>query len=657
MIKKYFKLFSISFVALFLQIACIRWFNSNIVMLSYFSNFVLLACFLGLGAGILLAPKKTNFIILFPSIFLILCVIFWKVIIRLTINSDISVYFTASGFAKGVPLYNASAWWFLPIVFIFTTVMFVSIGQEVGRAFSGIKPLAAYIVNICGSIFGVGLFTAISFFNSSPFLWFAIAFLCLLPTLFRKQFFYFNILIVVLSSLFILMISQGAVFSPYYRIDAISNVVIVNGIPHQTILNIDKEFANSYKFPYELVKNPKKVLILGAGTGNDVAVALSNGAEKIDAVEIDPVIVEIGKQHPNKPYQNKKVKIFNDDARAFLKKSDERYDLVVFALIDSLTVFSQFSSVRLENFVFTKDAFEDVQKHLTDDGVVVIYNQFRKVWIVERLSKMLEETFDKKTIIYNEQEKEQFAVLFNGPGIEKINFPKEAELFSNQKTPLFSTSNYQIKSTTDNWPFLYLEKPAIPMHYIIAIFVILFFAGLLVFISSNTSYNINNHFFFLGCGFMILETSAIIRMAMLFGSTWIVNSIVIMAVLVMSLFSAYVTSRFSPNNNKKFYIYLFLMIILNILIPLKTFLIFPYYPKIVLSSLLLFLPIYFSGVIFATSFSKSENSLSALGSNLIGAMFGGCLEYISLKYGYSSLMFLLLGIYLVSIKNFKWKFK
>lgn len=659
MMKKYYKLFFISFASLFLEIACIRWFNSNVVMLSYFSNFVLLACFLGLGIGMLLVSQKTDFIVLFPPIFLILCVIFWKVIIRLTVNSDISVYFTASGFAKGVPLYNASAWWFLPVIFILATVMFISIGQEVGRAFSGIKPLVAYIINICGAILGVGLFTAISFFNSSPLVWFIIAFLCLLPFLFKKRLFYFNVLAFILSFFFIWIISHGAIFSPYYRVDIINNVngVIVNGIPHQIMLNIDKEFINNYEFPYKLVKNPKKILILGAGTGNDAAVALKNGAEKIDAVEIDPVIIEIGNRHPNKPYQNKKVKIFNDDARAFLKKSDDKYDLIIFALIDSLTVFSQFSSVRLENFIFTKDAFEDVKKHLADDGVVVIYNQFRKIWLVERLSKMLEETFGRKTITYNEQEKEHFALLFNGPGIEKINFPAKAELFPKKKVPLFLTSNYRIKSTTDNWPFLYLKNPSIPVHYVIAIFMILFFAGLLVFVASDVSYGINNHFFFLGAGFMILETSAIIRMAMLFGSTWIVNSIVIIAILVMAFFATYVTGRFSPDNNKKFYIYLFLIIMANILIPLKIFLIFPFYAKVIFSSLLLFLPIYFSGVIFATSFSKSENPPSSLGSNLIGSMFGGCLEYIALKYGYGSLMFLLLGVYLVSIKNFRWKFR
>jgi len=70
----------------------------------------------------------------------------------------------------------------------------------------------------------------------------------------------------------------------------------------------------------------------------------------------------------------------------------------------------------------------------------------------------------------------------------------------------------------------------------------------------------------------------------------------------------------------------------------------------------MFLPVFFSGAIFSYSFSQTKDSPVAFGSNLIGAMLGGCLEYISLKYGYNSLMFVLLAVYFTSIKNFNWKF-
>ncbi|MBN1385095.1 MAG: hypothetical protein JW983_09470 [Elusimicrobia bacterium] len=653
--KENLKLFFISFVALFLEIACIRWFNSNVVMLSYFSNFVLLACFLGLGIGLILAPKKIDCLVFLPMLFLVICILFWEVLIRITVESEISIYFTASGFGKGVPLYEASAWWFLPTIFILTTFLFISLGQEIGRAFIGIESLTAYIINILGSIFGVGVFTMISFYNSSPLIWFIIAFVCLVPYLYKKRFFIINIIFLIISLFLIEFISHGAVFSPYYRIDTIKRAVMVNGIPHQIMWNVENKGIKMYRFPYQTVKKPKKVLILGSGTGNDVAAALKMGVRKVDAVEIDPIILDIGNSHPNKPYSSKNVRIFNDDARSFLKKSNEKYDVIIFALLDSLTVFSQFSSVRLENFMFTKESFEDVREHLTDKGVVVIYNQFRKLWVIERISNMLEEVFGQETVAYNEPETEHFAVMFNGPGIKNLKFPESAELFPGKIVPVGSLSSDNLKPTTDDWPFLYMKKPTIPKHYILAIIMILLFAGILVFTSSDISCGINNHFFFLGCGFMILETSAIIRMALLFGSTWIVNSIVITAILIMAFTAAYFTKVFTPDNNKKYYILLFLSIITNIIIPLRMFLIFPYYLRILLSVVLLFLPIFFAGVIFATSFSRAANPQSALGANLIGAMFGGCLEYISLKYGYSSLLLFLLGVYFVSIKDFNWK--
>ncbi|OGS34905.1 MAG: hypothetical protein A2474_00510 [Elusimicrobia bacterium RIFOXYC2_FULL_34_12] len=660
MIIKYLRLFLISFVALFFQVTCIRWFNSNVVMLSYFSNFVLLACFLGLGVGLMISSKKSDYINYFPAVFLIICIIFWKVIISISVKSDLSIYFTASGFGKGIPLYDVSAWWFLPAIFLLTTVLFITIGQELGRAFIGIEPLKAYLINVFSSIIGVVVFAMISFFNSSPLVWFSITFVCLLPFFYKKTLFSFNIFILFTTFIFIYLITKGAIFSPYYRIDFINRTVVVNGIPHQRMIDIDKnniENKRVYEFPYKLNKKFKKVLILGAGTGNDVAIALKNNVESIDAVEIDPTILKIGNLHPNNPYGNKNVRIFNDDARSFLKKSNEKYDLIVFALLDSLTVFSQFSSVRLENFVFTKDSFEDVKKHLNEDGVVVIYNQFRKLWIVERIAKMLEETFDGYSIVYDEPEIEHFAVIFNGPGKNKLDFPKTTDIFIGKTVEMKKVSNIKIKSTTDNWPFLYMEKPAIPKHYTVSILLILIFTGILIFFSSDTARNINNHFFFLGCGFMILETAAIIRMALLLGSTWFVNAIVIISALSVTFSAALFTKIKGKININKYYILLFISIILNIIIPLKAFLIFPYFLMIFMSSLLLFAPVFFSGTVFSYSFSQSTNPPTAFGSNLIGAMLGGCLEYISLKFGYSSLMIILLGVYLVSIKNFNWKFK
>jgi SAM-dependent methyltransferase len=130
-----------------------------------------------------------------------------------------------------------------------------------------------------------------------------------------------------------------------------------------------------------------KVLIVGAGNGNDVAIALARGATAVDAVEIDPRLVQIGRErHPNRPYDDPRVRVHVDDGRAFLQRTDEKYDLIVFALPDSLTLVSGASALRLESYLFTRDAIEAARDHLTADGVFTMYNSYRRTWLVDRFA-------------------------------------------------------------------------------------------------------------------------------------------------------------------------------------------------------------------------------------------------------------------------------
>jgi spermidine synthase len=93
------------------------------------------------------------------------------------------------------------------------------------------------------------------------------------------------------------------------------------------------------------------VLVIGAGSGNDLAHALRFGASQIDAVEIDLVIQDIGRHfHPDSPYQDARVFPHLDDGRHFLRTTEHKYDLVVYALVDSLILHSglrEYSSRKL----------------------------------------------------------------------------------------------------------------------------------------------------------------------------------------------------------------------------------------------------------------------------------------------------------------------
>ena len=137
----------------------------------------------------------------------------------------------------------------------------------------------------------------------------------------------------------------------------------------------------------------RSVLIIGAGTGNDVGIALERGAERVVAVEIDPVLYSLGVDlHPDHPYQDARVEVHVDDGRAFLERSSERFDLVIFALPDSLTTVSGQAGIRLESYLFTVEALESVDEHLDPAGTFAMYNYYRSD-VFERYAKTISEVW------------------------------------------------------------------------------------------------------------------------------------------------------------------------------------------------------------------------------------------------------------------------
>ena len=69
--RAYLDLFLVSFVILFFELACIRWFGSTVVFMTFFTNVVLLACFLGMSVGCLAAGHRRNYLRMTPAVLLV----------------------------------------------------------------------------------------------------------------------------------------------------------------------------------------------------------------------------------------------------------------------------------------------------------------------------------------------------------------------------------------------------------------------------------------------------------------------------------------------------------------------------------------------------------------------------------------------------------
>ncbi|HEY3582030.1 MAG TPA: hypothetical protein VGK82_15850, partial [Pyrinomonadaceae bacterium] len=476
------------------------------------------------------------------------------------------------------------------------------------------------------------------------------------------------------------------------------------------------------------------VMIIGAGSGNDVSRALQWGAKHVDAVEIDPAIYRLGQaHHPDQPYADPRVEIHNDDGRNFLRATDRKYDLIIYALVDSLVLHSGYSNIRLESFLFTRQAFEDVRRHLKPNGTFVIYNYFRQGWLAARLKQGLDEVFGADnslvmTLPYRRIIEPEaatfgdFTVFFAGDTRQlrdafasNANYwlrtdeapqptspngfkqqhstPEDQVVPSAQTTPAWEqfglatveAPRESLRTATDDWPFLYLRKPMIPTLSWRGM-VIMGGLGLLLlwFFSRRTNdvlpgtagvppathdndliatvqarrlrsghtsilYNsLNLQLFFLGAGFMLIETKAVVTMALLFGGTWIVNSVVFTAILVMILLANLYTFRWKPTNLWPYYTALVISLALNVIVSLDAFLGMSRGVQVLGSCLLVFTPIFFAGIIFAGSFRRSANADTAFGMNVAGAMMGGLAEYSSMALGFKYVVLIALLFYIVS---------
>ncbi len=460
------------------------------------------------------------------------------------------------------------------------------------------------------------------------------------------------------------------VWSPYYRIDYHPNagkdgyVVSVNNIGHQET----KPIAGKEEFYFQLYKRLpsatyRRVLIIGAGTGSDVAIALANGAEYIDAVEIDPELQRLGALlNPAQPYQDKRVSVHINDGRAFLRHTDQKYDLIIYALTDSLTLTSSQANLRLESFLFTTESMADARAHLTEQGVVVLYNYYRQDWSIRKLAGMVEAAFKMPPYVVSYGAWGKAAVFIAGPGLARLpaefNHPYRAT--APEANPRFLpeigsgrlSSDPALVLPTDDWPLFYLQEPGIPVLYLAGIAMVIVMALVFVFGLTPTGAlrRFDWHFFFLGAAFMALETRCLVTFALLFGTTWLVNALVFFAILASVLLAILVNARWKFQHAGVLYVLLFALLAANYALPTGQLLeIGPSAARYVLASALAFAPVFLANIIFSRSFRDSTEADTAFASNLIGIMAGGLIEYGALMFGYQSLLIAVAACYAVAM--------
>lgn len=666
--KDNISLIVVGFLTLFLELTLIRWLPSNILSLWYFSNIVLISSFLGIGIGSMMSSKFKDLFKWFPiALLTFVSMVLLLRLFEVILPSDSpewmwNYYYRGNTFSSSV--FNIGVYWTLSIVFISNTILFAFIGQKIGILMSKFKPEYAYGLDLAGAILGVIFFSALVFSGGvlgSPVIWFLVIGVAVLWLLRESgdKLAKASVCLVIVVCL-IGVSAKDEIWSPYYSIktkesDNKSLLIYVNQFFFQEALDFDENKIVKWKYllPYHF-SNPKNVLVLGSGSGNDVATANSVGVPKIDAVEIDPVIVDLGKKyHPHNPYSNPNVKVYIDDARSFLNKSEEKYDMIILGTLDSHALLSARSTVRLDNFIYTLDSLVEVKNHLSDTGLAVLQFSAPNEEFGARLLKIASKAFSDIPIVAYWGNNNLFNLaVIAGPGLtEKAIESLDTNLFVRLDIPkVKNISNLP----TDDWPYLYLSERSIPEHYLIAIGILLLISIVSIFvlipkrkvILSPASAN----FFLLGAAFLLLETKSITSLSLLFGSTWVVNSFVFGSILVMLFLANLILIKGEIKHIRMVYFALGITLVLNYLVPGSYFLGLGYWIGSICASMLTALPIFFSALVFSYHFKRviSENISLMYGMNLAGAVFGGFLEYGSMLLGLRMLYILAGILYLVS---------
>jgi hypothetical protein len=690
----------ISFLVLYFEMIVIRWLSSDVRVFAYFKNLPLLAAFLGLGIGCMRARDRS--FRLFTLLLFGFCAIVAFAgpleLVHLYIPQQNDLKFfndpQASDFTRPVALLVLK---FLVVViglFFLVVALFALLGEKLGALFDRLPPTRAYTVNLLGSLLGIWVFAALSWLGWPPLGWLALGCLALLRFVGRRAL----VLAPLVALLAVVALAPGATrWSPYYRVDLqpawvpgangqldpFGYVLGVNHDVFQSAFDMSEPFLAAhadqslelwgpgYSVPYAIT-HPRRVLVVGAGMGNDVAAALRYGAEHVDAVEIDPAIVELGRTyHPEQPYRSPRVRVITDDARAFFARTPERYDMIVFGVLDSHTLLSSMSSLRLDSYVYTLESLRQARALLAPGGYLALsYSEAARgdlEWLTARFFQMVTAAFGEEPLVLSLD-------LDTSHKVQALIGPQADTTLTNYARSTLYVVGPDVRARvaqdpvlaglvvdpaplraavplpTDDWPFIYLRDRGVPLlpYGALLAMLLLLSTALLRRVARDDRRALDVPMFLLGASFMLVEVKSVTQLSLLFGSTLLVNAITISAILVLALIANLYVGRWRPTRLGPAFALLVAALLLDYLVPLDALTGQDVAVRALLGSLLTVLPILFAGVIFATLFASAASPAHAFGSNVLGALAGGMLEYLSMAFGFKALGIVVLALYLAS---------
>jgi spermidine synthase len=684
-------LFLASVLTLFTELALIRWIATEVRVFAYVKNLALLLCFLGFGLGCALARQSPRWLTATKALLGLVVLVrspWYSGAVMESLSRllgaapDIEMWATTTGRQWGLFLLAAIL---TTVLLLLITCIFIPLGQTVSRQIElAPRTLYGYSWNLAGSLVGILAFFAVSWSGLPPGLWFMVvlAGMAILQSARRDR---IALALAIVPVVLLLFDPSTAhrfnLWTPYQQIsvdeitfpdgELMATNIRVNHAGYQTIVNLSHDFLtrhpellkesedeNPYNLPFRFTKPNPRVLIVGSGTGNDVAAALRNQSGAVDAVEIDPTILKLGRRHPERPYSDPRVFAHLTDARSYMKRASGPYDLILFGLLDSHTQLSDYSNMRIDNFVYTEESFREARALLSPDGLVFIKFYVNHPWLGRRLDDMLTHTFGKAPVVFvaaSSYGTSATCFAISPSGQVQASLVRDSRLrgFVERGRPSFLDLP-AIPVTTDDWPYLYQKEHSIPgAFFSVSVLVVLLALAFYLEIPEARSRIPSLFFFSMGAGFLLLETQVVSRLALYFGTTWQVNGIVIAAVLAALLVANYVTEKRRNPWPRSWMLALLLLSIAFVYLFPFNYLPLPAATVGLIAAAIFGVPVFFAGLLFASEFRAADSPGAALGANMLGAVVGGLLENLSLIIGMKALVLVAACLYALAGAGFR----
>jgi spermidine synthase len=443
-------------------------------------------------------------------------------------------------------------------------------------------------------------------------------------------------------------------FSPYHKIDTaetnrsgvpLFGVLVDDSLRQVISLSENGNLpADAYHLPYP-VKHPKDVLVLNAGIGTDVSEALSNGAEAIDAIELDPILFKLAKRF-NPAYKMASVNASCEDPRTFLNICQKKYDMIIVSCLDLVRP-ANLAALRQNRQIRTIEAYKKCLSLLKPGGILHVSfaspSYLGSEWLRNSYYMTAKAAGGIAPVVISaKDQKREFAPYVFVIGQDAKSLSNLTADLTKEFSLVSMPEEVQGKIITDDNPSVSWDNQATnALQLVLSILLVSLVIWLwqpIIFAKSDMV--VDWQLFLIGAGFASMVLGSIPRLTAIYGNSWFCDAILFGGILIISWLANYLIRQ--PGATKYeviLYVGLFVSLTVSYFLPVSWLLSLGLFGA-VLVTFFTILPMFRVLLMLPAAYSEASSLASPFAFSLMGLSLGALLEMVSVNFGGNILVLL-----------------